>query len=485
MSHSDARRLVWSPLPGSQQLFLACPCFEVLLSGTRGGGKTDTLLMDFLQHCGQGYGAEWRGILFRTQFRDLGDVITKSLKWFPEMAPGAKFNVGTSTWKFPDGEQLLFRHIKSPADYQAYHGHAYSWIGWEELTNWPDDQVYRLMMSCSRSTVPGMPRKVRATTNPYGKGHNWIKSRFGLPGDAHRVQAKPGRPERVAIFSYLSENRHLLAAEPDYVAKIKEAARNPSELKAWLKGSWDIVSGGMFDDLWDPDVHCLDPFPIPEGWRLDRSFDWGSSRPFSCCWWAVSDGQDIETPRGRVPTIKGDLFLIHEWYGWNGQPNEGLRMQAADIAAGIVQREMQWGIYGQVKPGVADSAIFSVENGVCIADDMSEKIKINGKHYPGIIWEPSDKSKGSREQGWEQIRKRMANSKKKNNEPRELPGFFVVKQRCPQFLRTVPTLPRDERLLDDVDTQAEDHIGDAVRYRVRWMPPRPGQVTYGHARGAF
>ena len=31
-----------------------------------------------------------------------------------------------------------------------------------------------------RSTMPGMPRKVRATTNPYGVGHNWIQLRFNL-----------------------------------------------------------------------------------------------------------------------------------------------------------------------------------------------------------------------------------------------------------------------------------------------------------------
>ena len=40
-------RVIWQPLPGSQTRFLTCPVFEALLEGTRGGGKTDALLMSF------------------------------------------------------------------------------------------------------------------------------------------------------------------------------------------------------------------------------------------------------------------------------------------------------------------------------------------------------------------------------------------------------------------------------------------------------
>lgn len=463
-------RRVWEPLPGSQKWFLACPIFEALLSGTRGGGKTDTLLMDYLQDVGRGWGAEWKGILFRTQYKDLKDVIDKSLKWFPKVFSGAKFNMGKSAWRFPDGESLVFRHIRVPSDYQSYHGHAYPWIGWEELTNWPDDIVYKLMMSCCRSTVIGMPRKVRATTNPYGIGHNWVKHRFQLPALAHRVIREPGTPERTAIFSYLSENRLLLAAEPDYVVRIREAARNPSECKAWLYGSWDIVSGGMFDDLWDQRVHVVDPFEIPESWKIDRSFDWGSSSPFSVGWWAESDGSTVETANGTLHTVEGDLFRIYEWYGWTGQPNTGLRMLAHDIAAGIVEREVRWGIHGRVEPGTADSSIFDEENGNCIANDMEADVYIDGEVYAGVEWEPADKSPGSRKQGWEQIRKRMQHGKKIRGEPREFPGLFIFRDRCLQFQRTVPSLNRDDRDPDDVDTEAEDHIGDEVRYRVRYIP---------------
>ena len=462
--------IIWQPQPGSQRLFLSCPVFEVLYAGTRGPGKTDALLMDFLQHVGVGYGAEWKGILFRAQQKDLHDVIGKSQKWFPRIQPGARFKQSALEWRFPDGERLLFRHLRTPGDYQAYHGHAYPWIGFEELTQWPDDIVYKLMMSCCRSTIKDMPRKFRATTNPYGKGHNWVKARFQLPAMAHQVIRAEGQPPRTAILGRLDENRIMLRAEPGYIDRIREAARNPQEQKAWLEGSWDIVAGGMVDDLWDERVHVVDPFSIPPSWTLTRAFDWGSSRPFSVGWYAESDGSTIETDRGPRSTVRGDLFRINEWYGCCGQANTGLRMLARDIAAGIIRRELDWGIHGRVEPGPADASIFDVENGISIADDMAAEVRIDGALYPGIDWDPADKAPGSRKQGWEQLRQRLANAYRRGHEPREYPGLFIVRGRCPHFLRTVPTLPRDDQDLDDVDTDAEDHIADEVRYRLRWWP---------------
>ena len=62
--------------------------------------------------------------------------------------------------------------------------------------------------------------------------------------------------------------------------------------------------------------------------------------------------------------------------------------------------------------------------------------------------------------------------------PREAPGLFVM-EHCDQFTRTVPSLPRDEKDMDDVDTDAEDHIGDETRYRVRsrWNRVREATTT--------
>ena len=171
--HPNGRtqKVAWAPQPGSQEAYLASPIFEVLYHGNRGPGKTDALLMDFLQHVGQGWGPEWRGIVFRRTYPELEDVINKSGKWFPQIFPDAQYNRQSHTWTFKNGESLRFRHFAKPTDYNSYHGHAYTFIGWEEITNWVDNKCYLSMFSCCRSPIKGIPMKYRATTNPYGLGH--------------------------------------------------------------------------------------------------------------------------------------------------------------------------------------------------------------------------------------------------------------------------------------------------------------------------
>jgi len=428
--------------------------------------------MDFAQHTGQGHGAAWKGILFRQTFPQLSDVISKSKKWFHKIFPKAKYNEAAHHWTWPDGEMLLLRQFQRDNDYWNYHGHEYPWIGWEELTNWASPTGYKLMMSCCRSSRKGMPRKVRSTTNPYGVGHNWIKQRFQLPGMMDRAimdsKDKDGNiePPRMAIDSDLKENHALMDNDPNYLTMILSAARNDAERKAWQHGSWDIVAGGMFDDVWDPKIHQLEPFDIPAEWRITRAFDWGSSKPFSVGWWAESDGSDVMLRNGKWrSTIKGDFYRIQEWYGWSGEPNEGLRMLNKDISHGIIERELRWGLYGKVKAGPADGAIFTITNGTSVAMEMEATVRINGKNYRGATFIAADKRPGSRVIGWDVCRQRLKNAKLEEGKPREHPGLFIFNT-CPQFLRTFPVLPRDDKNLDDVDTNAEDHIGDEARYQV-------------------
>ena len=486
--------VVWRPQPGSQEQFLAStPIFEVLYEGTRGGGKTDCLIMSFCLQIGKGFGPAWKGVLFRQTYKQLTDVISKTKKWIPQIWPAAKFNNSEHVWTFPGGEQLLLRQFSRPDDYWNYHGHEYPWIGWEELCNWPTDEGYKRMMSCCRSSQKGMPRMVRATTNPYGPGHNWVKYRFRLPMyrsiiiKDSRDESGELEPFRVAIHSSIWENKVLLEADPDYPNKIRASARNKAELDAWMEGSWDIVAGGMFDDCWVRQHNIVRPFPIPPSWRITRSFDWGESRPFSLGWWAISNGEDIILPDGHVKsTVRGDCFRIREWYGSTGKPNEGLRMLATDILEGIVTREIQWGFrrrkenWCRVKGGVADSQIFSAENGICIATDFKMQIRLeDGYRYRGVEWQPADKRPGSRAAGWNTMRQMLKNAHPSEVGVREWPGLFIWNN-CVDFERTIPTLPRDEKDPDDVDTDSEDHIADETRYFVRSLGLR---VSVGRTIG--
>jgi hypothetical protein len=472
---SREKEAVWAPQPGSQLAFLSCPVDEALYEGTRGPGKTDALLMDFAQDVGVGWGAAWRGIIFRRTFPELRDLISKSLRWFKLIFPNANYNQSGHFWTFPGGEQLYFGYFDSEDDYWKYHGFEFPWIAWEELTTWPNLHGYHRMKSCWRSSNKDVPRRYRATTNPYGVGHNAVKSYFGLPVGRGQIigpiiigQYLPDgskEPDRVAIHGMLDENKILLDAEPDYKAKIRAAARNEQELKAWLYGDWNIVAGGMLDDIWRDSIHVVPSFPfniIPKAWRIDRSYDHGQSKPFSVGWWAESNGEPFRFEGRNYGVVKGDLFRIAEWYGWNGKPNEGCNMLSREIGRGILDREDDYGIAHRVRVGSADASIFdrSSTGESSVADEM---IKVGNARGRSLRWEACDKSPGSRIQGWQLLRARLKNSA---SFPREYPGLYVC-ERCYHFRRTVPVLPRDHRNLDDVDTEFEDHLADETRYRVR------------------
>jgi len=470
----SGRAVIWDAQKGGQQAFFTKLIWEVLLEGNRGGGKTDVLLMDFFISVNKGFGRAWKGLLLRRTFPELRDVIDKSMIWFPRVCPGARYNQSTYTWHFPQGETLRFAYAQAPKDYYNYHGHAYPWIAWEELTTWPDDKLYKMFMSLNRSSRADMPRRYCATTNPFGVGHSWVKDRFRLPAmkgkvikDSMTDDGKLERP-RIAIHCDLFDNEVLMTAEPEYVTTLSMSADSPARQQAWVAGSWDIVAGGMFSDVWNPKVNVLPDFMPPKDWYIDKAYDDGSSAPFSVGWYAESNGEELVLPGGIVKqTIRGDLFRFKEWYGWNGKRNEGLGLTSSEISSGIIERELSWGIYGRARCGPADSAIFSNEHGINFSDEFKKPVQINGKWYRGQDWQKADKAPGSRKAGWRQIRAMLKQAQPIKGR-RTKPGLFIC-EGCVQWLNTVPILPRSEKEPDDVE-HPEDHAGDETRYRLHNPP---------------
>lgn len=447
------RRVVYEAQPGPQTALISCPIEDIFYGGARGGGKTYGLLGDWLSHSDM-YGEFARGIFFRRTYDELDEVQDRASRIFP--AVGGKYNTAKRTWQFLNKSSLKLRYLDRDADADRYQGHAYTFMAFDELTNWPDAKPIDKLRACLRSGDAPIPKSFRASGNPGGVGHNWVKLRYIDPAPPFKPHYdQEAETWRVFIPSTLDDNPALLENDPDYWKRVKAATAGDEALeKAWRFGDWNIVAGGMFDDLWKPKIHVIEPFKIPKSWKVDRSFDWGSSKPFGVGWWAESDG--TQAPNGRHYP-RGTVFLIDEWYGWNGRPNEGCKMLAIEIGRGVKEREAE--AKYRVQPGCADSSIFDAENGVSIADDM-QKV--------GVKWLQADKSPGSRKIGWERIRRYL---KASTVWPMEEPGLFIFNS-CLQWIRTVPSLPRDAKKRDDVDTNAEDHMGDLTRYRL--MAPRVG-----------
>lgn len=499
--------VVWTPIPGSSQSFAVdSRCHHTLYHGTRGPGKTCTQLMRFRKNVGRGYGSYWRGVIFDKEFKNLSDLVAQSKRFFNAFDDGAKFLESASEykWVWPSGEELLFRHVKKLSDYDSFHGHEYPFIGWNELTKHATSELYDKMMSTNRSSfmpdintpqkkskdgavlrnadgsiryntpdekpLPPIPLEVFSTTNPSGCGHNWVKRRFinkARNGEVVQIKTMVFDPQlqeerevvktQVAIFGSYRENIYLSA---EYIAELDRLTdSDPNLKKAWLYGSWDVTAGGALDDLWDRNVHILPRFPIPENWYVDRSFDWGSTHPFSVGWWAESNGEEVVLDDGNTMSFpKGTLIRIAEWYGTKEiGSNKGLKYSAKEIALGIKEREIamlknKW-VAKQPWGGPADNQIFDVkEKDVdTIGKKMGDK---------GISWERSDKSKGSRKNGLQLLRDRLKASLDKEGQ-----GVYFMSN-CQASIETLPSLPRDEKDPDDVDTNSEDHVYDEVRYRI-------------------
>lgn len=436
--------IIWLPQPGPQTALLECPAFEVFFGGARGGGKSDGILGDWMAHATK-YGEHARGIMVRREAVQLEDIISRSHQLFNRL--GWAWNGSTKTWLSPAKATLRFRHLWDEVAAEAYQGHAYTRLYPEELTNWPNDRPL-LRMSATLRSAAGVPVGIRATGNPGGVGHNWVKGRYFDPAPPMTPITDPKTGQiRVFIPSRLVDNPALTSSDPSYADRLRDVG-SPELVRAWLEGDWNIVAGGALDDLWQAERHVYEPFPIPPSWRRFRSFDWGSSKPFSVGWWAQSDGTSA---KGAPQLPKGSLVRTAELYGWNGKPNEGCRRLATEVAREILAAEAQMGLTGKVAPGPADSAIYAAENGVCIADDMARV---------GVRWTEADKRPGSRKAGLERVRAML---KASIANPREAPSL-VFFSTCRHAIRTLPTLPRDSRDPDDVDTAAEDHCYDEVRY---------------------
>ena len=429
----------WKPQPGTQSSAItAAWCDELFFGGARGGGKSDFLLGDYLQDVS--LGDKWRGIIFRKTQPQLEELQIRASEIFPIY--GAIYKVKSSEaypfsncWYFPSGATLKFRYLERDSDAENYQGHQYTWIGFDELTNHATPAPYDKLKACLRNPH-GISGRIRASGNPGGKGHIWVKARFiDIAPPLTPYKDPVTELTRMYIPSRITDNAYL-RNDKKYIALLK-ASGSAELVRAWLEGDWDVVAGAYFDN-WRSEKHVIKPFAIPKDWTRFRSFDWGSYRPFSVGWWAISDGTMLP---------KGALVRYREWYGMKqGEPNVGLKLNAEDVAKGIASREK-----GEVITyGVADPSCWKVDGGVSIAEKMAKL---------GVRFKQAD---NSRINGWEELRSRLDGI---DSEP-----MLYVFDTCRDFIRTVPALQHDENRPEDVDSDMEDHAGDDARYAVMSRP---------------
>ena len=434
--HLSAQNIIFKPNSGPQTQFLAASEREVFYGGARGGGKSYAMLIDPLRYC---HKENHRCLLLRRTMPELRDLINHSQRLYSRAFPGAKWREQEKEWRFPSGAKIEFGYAENMTDVLRYQGQSYTWIGIDELPQYPSPDIYNFLRSSLRSVDPNIPVYMRATGNPGNVGSQWVKEMFVDPIDPNtafniEISTPTGIKyiTRRFIPAKLQDNPYLMQTD-DYYAMLSSLPE--VQRKQFLNGDWDAFSNAAFSEF-DRDVHVVEPFDIPKGWQRFRAADWGYSSPACCLWFAID--------------YDNNLWVYRELY---------TQKITADVFARKVI-DLEHGEY--IRYGVLDASTWARRGdvGPSIAETMIQA---------GCRWRPSDRTPRSRISGKLEIHKRLKVEDKE-------PGIRIFSN-CRNLLRTFPTLPLDDSNPEDINTHVEDHAYDALRYGCM---SRPMHTSYAN-----
>ena len=439
-----ATEVIFQPNPGPQTYFLSANEQEVLYGGAAGGGKSYAMLADPVRYLNNPYA---KMLLVRKTTEELRELISVSKTLYPKAIPGIKWLEREKTWIAPSGASLWMSYLDADDDVTRYQGQAFSWIGFDELTQWSSPYAWNYMRSRLRTTRDsGLKLYQRATSNPGGAGHHWVKKTFidptvpGKPfwamdtetGEIFRWpkgHAREGEPlfKRRFIPATLYDNPYL-AEDGMYEANLLSLPEY--QRKQLLEGSWDAAEGSAFPEF-NRKLHVIEPFEIPSNWPRFRAADYGYSSFSGVLWFAVSPSEQLIVYR--------ELYVS--------------KVLAEDLADMVLEAE-----HGEkMRYGVLDSSLWHKrgDTGPSIAERMIVK---------GCRWRPADRSKGSRVAGKNEIHRRLQIDPF-TEEPR-----MLITNNCRNLISQLPSLPLSKSNPEDVDTNSEDHLYDALRYGCSTRP---------------
>jgi len=441
---SAQREILFEPNPGPQTEFLASTEQEVLYGGSAGGGKSYAMIADPVRYLNN---PNAQMLLVRRSTEELRELISVSKQLYPRAIPGIKFMERDKTWVAPSGATLWMSYLDRDDDVMRYQGQAFNWIGFDELTQWSTPYPWNYMRSRLRTTkASGLPLYMRATTNPGGPGHQWVKKTFIDPGTQRKPfwatdpetgetiawpkgHTREGQPlfKRRFIPATLFDNPYL-ADDGMYEANLLSLPEH--QRRQLLEGDWDINEGAAFPEF-NRRIHVVEPFDIPHSWPKFRAADYGYGSYSGIVWIAVAPDEQ--------------LIVYREMYVQ--------KVLATDLADMILEAESE----EKIRYGVLDSSLWHKrgDTGPSLAEQMIVK---------GCRWRPADRSKGSRVSGKNEIHRRL-----QVDEFTEQPRL-VIFNTCKNLISQLPSIPLDKNNPEDVDTHAEDHLYDALRYGVMTRP---------------
>jgi len=438
-----AQEIIFEPNAGPQTKFLSATEQEVLYGGAAGGGKSYAMIADPVRYLNN---PNARMLLVRRSTEELRELISVSKQLYPRAIPGIKFMERDKTWVSPSGATLWMSYLDRDDDVMRYQGQAFNWIGFDELTQWDSSYAWTYMRSRLRTTkASGLPLYMRATSNPGGPGHQWVKRTFIDPAEPGKPywatdtegeticwpkgHTREGEPlfRRKFIPATLFDNPYL-SDDGMYEANLLSLPEH--QRRQLLEGDWDINEGAAFPEF-NRRIHVVDPYDIPHNWPRFRACDYGYGSYTGVVWIAVAPDEQLIVYR--------ELYVS--------------KVLATDLADIILDLETG----DKIKYGVLDSSLWHKRGDT--GPSLAESMIIKGCH-----WRPSDRSKGSRVAGKNEIHRRL-----QVDEFTEGPRM-VFFSNCTNTIAQLPSIPLDKNNPEDVDTKSEDHLYDALRYGVMTRP---------------
>jgi hypothetical protein len=431
-------KAIWAPQAGPQAHAAVCPADFTFYGGTRGSGKSDCLLGRQIRGA-EKHGIHWNGLVLRRRYKEFAELRRRIDELIHNGLPAERIggDQQANFLRFDNGAQVALMAAERLEKVDDFLGHQYTEIAIDECQTFPFFMKMVDKLSGSCRSPHGVPSRMFGTGNPGGPGHNEVKQTFKL---GREFNVKPGTvmyndigESKVYIPGMLQDNRVLYINDPKYVRKLM-SIRDPMLKRAWLDGDWDVYIGQAF--LLSDEHHIVSPMEVPEAAPIYMTFDWGYSSPFSVGWWWID--------------ADGRFYRFSEWYGWDEEENEGLRMVDSEIARGIVEKEKQLGIWGKPVIRLCDPTCRNKKPDYKGGGQGPSTVEEFGKL--GVHMRPGDPN---RKLKIRQFRERLAIPEDPNQRP-----MLQVYDTCRHFISTIPSLCMDETNTEDIDTEQNDHIYD-------------------------
>lgn len=252
----------------NQAYFLCNTSEELLYGGQAGGGKSDALLMSALQYVEE---EDYHAILLRRTYKDLAlpnAIMNRCANWLRPFVESkeVKWDKDTKTYTFPSDSTVTFSYLAHNNDLDQYQGAEFQFVGFDELTQFTEKQYTYLHSRLRKLDDSIVPIRMRAGSNPGGRGHDWVKKRFILDDSpAPFIQSAYTDNKHLDIEQYgrqldkLDELTRLQLKYGDWNAELSDGLLiNREQLKRAL------ISYDVYKD-WIPSLNVIGIDPASTG----------------------------------------------------------------------------------------------------------------------------------------------------------------------------------------------------------------------------